>query len=289
MENLNGHDANTCKHNPNSVIICDKGCNIAITRREYESSNCLSHLSKKFILQEKEIVKSSKRFSDLSKKIILQGKEIAESSNRFSDLSKKIILQEAKICLQEKEIVNVKNALKKLNDKMHEQSLWQICYNIDISINEPNFLKYKDNNNSEHPAFAQSIRSLEPDNPNFKMQIRYEGDKTTVTIGLTPKGFPIHLIPGLIDESIGYHGIDGYLYNGNPIGEKFGPEFRNGDIIECGVKFPSDFVNGVSATVVVYFSINDEFVGERNVTMPDGGLFPTLRMRYNSTIEYFNS
>lgn len=44
LENLQAH-LNSCQYDPNySGIVCDKGCNLMITRREYECNNCMQHL-----------------------------------------------------------------------------------------------------------------------------------------------------------------------------------------------------------------------------------------------------
>ncbi|KAJ6603994.1 E3 ubiquitin-protein ligase NRDP1 [Pseudolycoriella hygida] len=82
LDNFADHINNHCVYNPNSKKTCDKGCNTIITRREYETESCFSHLSK---------------------------------------------------------------ALKKLEDKQVEQAKfprWQLCYNMNISLSEPNILEY---------------------------------------------------------------------------------------------------------------------------------------------------
>ncbi|XP_037050573.1 E3 ubiquitin-protein ligase NRDP1-like [Bradysia coprophila] len=235
LENLKDHVSNQCAYNPNTEIICDKGCNIAISRHEYEANNCFSHLS---------------------------------------------------------------NALKKLQEKLDDQTKivntlrWQICYNMNISISEPNILEYGQYVEGEL-ALVQSIRPLTPDNTSFKIEILHVGENNNIAIGLAPKGYLINQQPGCRLGSIGYHGDNGKFFNGNGIGEVFGPIWKSGDIIECAVQlevYTSILFRGSSSvTVEVSFSINEQLIGKKTVKMPELGFFPTVSIRSKGgKVRYFD-
>lgn len=57
LENLQQH-LNSCQYDPNnSEIVCDKGCNLKMTRREYEYNNCTHHLLNRVSSLEEQIRK----------------------------------------------------------------------------------------------------------------------------------------------------------------------------------------------------------------------------------------
>lgn len=81
--------------------------------------------------------------------------------------------------------------------------------------------------------------------------------------------------PGYVKNSIAYHGHDGMMYTNSEVGNQFGSIFQKDDVIECGVKFGPD-TGLVYETVLVYFRKNDQFIGERKITMFFGEMFPTI-------------
>lgn len=44
LENLEQH-VSVCEYNLNASVVCDKGCNLPITRQQYQENNCFSHLA----------------------------------------------------------------------------------------------------------------------------------------------------------------------------------------------------------------------------------------------------
>lgn len=173
---------------------------------------------------------------------------------------------------QKMEIINLNKALNKFKNT----PIWQLCYNISISMDDPNVLEYGRFNNAEL-GLVQSFHSLTQNNSYFKCHILDQGLFNMITIGLTRKCFPINDQPGMYIGSIGYRGEDGKLFHASPVAVEQGPRFQKGDIIECGIKFPLGFVSNTSAEV--YFLRNGQSVFKSRVFMRTGGFYPTIAMR----------
>ena len=60
-------------------------------------------------------------------------------------------------------------------------------------------------------------------------------------------------MPGWSQGSWGYHGDDGKMFIGNPIGITYGPTYGTGDTVGCGVDFMSRSV---------FFTKNGEKLGK---------------------------
>lgn len=223
LEHLQDHLLK-CVYNPDTEISCDKGCDLKVTRREYEENNCLTHLADKVRRQQKEIAKLSEE-----------------------------------VCRQQEITKHIDN--------------WQVCDNIKISIDQPNILEFDGDSNN---AYAQSSSSLEPRNSNFKIHILNGGKYNSIAIGLTRKGFTTYVAPGYNDGFIGYSSI-GELWIDKRT-EKIGQKWKSGDNVECGIKFPSNFINDGTKCVEVYFSVNEQSLITKSVKMPRDGFFPTILM-----------
>lgn len=184
-------------------------------------------------------------------------------------------------------LYHLSQALNKLNDKLHEQAKiinslrWKVCHNVRISDSEPNILEYGGLDWTKDIGLVQCSRPLTPHNANFKIQILDGGLSNNVIIGLTGKDILLNKQPGWYKATIGYHCDDGMLFMGNKIGERVGSLLRNGDIVECGFKYPDNFLfDKKHRTACVYFSVNGQEVVERStVIFSEDEAYPTIAMK----------
>jgi hypothetical protein len=178
-------------------------------------------------------------------------------------------------------VIHQQKQISRLNAKvtvlMKRQQIWQKCDGIKVS--EQNILEYENVTGLRYVGIAQSSEPLKPEYSYFEIKILQSGDGYIISIGLTCKEYPIYRHPGWDKGSIGYHGDDGKIFIESGFGTKFGPLWQRGDIIGCGVKFPPDFTGNGDNLVKVYFTRNNEFIGEKPIGVPNGGFFPTIGMR----------
>lgn len=210
-----------CKYNPNLIVSCDKGCGLQMAFKDYEKTNCFTHLATLVFAQQKQI-----------------------------------------------ELL------------MKTRQLWQKCNGLKIRTSDPTMLRHLTGNQL---SFAQSIYSLDRDNFYFEIKIFELGDCSKISVGLTDSKYPIDKHPGYARNSIAYHGHDGMLYTKSEIGKSFGTAWQKGDTIGCGVKFgPENEL--VYETVRVYFTKNNQFIGERSITLFYGEMFPSIGMQSSGAI-----
>lgn len=142
-----------------------------------------------------------------------------------------------------------------------------------ISINQPNILEFGGDSDN---AYAQSSSSLEPANSYFKAHILNVGKYNSIAIGLTRKGFTTYVAPGYNEGFVSYTST-GELWIDKRT-EKIGQKWKNGDIVECGIKFPSNSLNESAKPVELYFSVNEQLLTTKNVKIPHDGFFPIVLM-----------
>ncbi|XP_037027733.1 E3 ubiquitin-protein ligase NRDP1-like isoform X2 [Bradysia coprophila] len=240
LENLKSH-LTVCTYKPNMTVVCDKGCNLVMTRLEYQKS-CFAHLSTylsdKF---EKELEEMKNQIEQLNGKINRQGESMARLVARTSAATPKLT--------------------------------WRRIYNMNMSSDEPNILEPL-NTNSFCWAFVQFTR-LETSTTSCRIQVMNIGDDEYVVIGLAHhKHFDE--LPGHRVGSIGYYSRGEIVVNGKA--EVGLEKWKNGDIIECGVLFQNNSLNDDFVTGEVYFSINRKTVTKKKMKIPHDGFFPTIRM-----------
>nr|XP_015199721.1 PREDICTED: SPRY domain-containing protein 3 isoform X2 [Lepisosteus oculatus] len=100
------------------------------------------------------------------------------------------------------------------------------------------------------------------------------GVRGTIAVGLVPQYYKLDHQPGWLPHSIAYHADDGKLYNGNTVGQQFGPKCNRGDRIGCGIYLDS-FEAGLTT---VFFTKNGKEVGSVVVPVSPDGLFPAIGM-----------
>ncbi|KAJ6640026.1 E3 ubiquitin-protein ligase NRDP1 [Pseudolycoriella hygida] len=259
LERLQDHLAN-CKHKPDAIVDCDKGCNLAVTRREYQK-NCLIHLANKFSMQMDEMTKLNEKLQhdhENFKALIRQQQEeirkLTGDVNRQTEIMKKII--------------NKWNAPPKLQ--------WKISHNMKISADKPNVIEPTDPVQGFSWGFAQLSTSLGASHPFFRIQVVSVATDEYIVIGLTRLGHEYDELPGGKVGTIGYYNRGDLVVNGKV--ETGLRKWKNNDIIECGLLFPANSANGFSTNVEIYFVVNNQIVIKKTMKLPLEGLFPSIRM-----------
>ncbi|KAI3357811.1 hypothetical protein L3Q82_016210 [Scortum barcoo] len=100
------------------------------------------------------------------------------------------------------------------------------------------------------------------------------GVRGTIAVGLVPKFYRLDHQPGWLPYSVAYHADNGKLYNGNPVGQQFGPKCARGDRIGCGIHSE----NIEAGFTTVFFTKNGKEVGSVEVPVSAEGLFPAVGM-----------
>lgn len=221
---------------------------MTITRQEYKTNNCFSHLGNRINSQENEIKKLRA--------------ELSEQKEHFE------------------RIINASGS--KSSSIVYTPLKWLVCYNT--KIEEPNILKV---NNPSTFGFVQSDNFLETTKSSFKVHL--SGTKHwrhLIWIGLTRRGHRSDRDPER--GSIVYCG--GGLVIADTENIPMGPEWKDGDVIECGIKFPKNFINDGNHNAPVYFHRNDELVFVKPFQIPRDGLFPTICFAgKNARVKYINN
>ncbi|XP_067832883.1 SPRY domain-containing protein 3 isoform X1 [Heptranchias perlo] len=128
--------------------------------------------------------------------------------------------------------------------------------------------------NSDEVGCYVAPRPLTKENNYFEVCIVDTGVRGTIAVGLVPQYYKLDHQPGWLPHSVAYHADDGKLFNGNGVGQQFGPKCFTGDRIGCGVH-PESFDKGMAT---VFFTRNGKEVGSVVMAMSPDGLFPAVGM-----------
>lgn len=128
--------------------------------------------------------------------------------------------------------------------------------------------------NSEEVGCYVAGHPLSKGNCYFEVTIVDTGVRGTIAVGLVPKFYRLDHQPGWLPYSVAYHADNGKLYNGNPVGQQFGPKCARGDRIGCGIH--SENIDAGFTTV--FFTKNGKEVGSVEVAVSAEGLFPAVGM-----------
>ncbi|KAI8343417.1 hypothetical protein BC941DRAFT_411329 [Chlamydoabsidia padenii] len=105
----------------------------------------------------------------------------------------------------------------------------------------------------------------------FEMHVKSKGDDGYIGIGFCSARNELKRLPGWDKLSFGYHGDDGHSFEGSGIGKKYGPQFKTGDVIGCGVNF---------ANKTAFYTKNGTFLGiafkDLDLSLP---MYPCVGMR----------
>ena len=128
-------------------------------------------------------------------------------------------------------------------------------------------------------GFLQASTPLTPFSPYFEIEICSRAADKAIAIGLASRRYPTNSWVGWSADSIAYHLDDGKLFKVSNFGHNFGPKAFAGDTVGCGVRFGTgglaSAVRG-EEKVEVFFTINGGVIGTQKVTIPVGGMFPTV-------------
>ncbi|KAM3871805.1 SPRY domain-containing protein 3 [Diretmus argenteus] len=128
--------------------------------------------------------------------------------------------------------------------------------------------------NSDEVGCYVAPHPLSKGNCYFEVTIVDTGVRGTIAVGLVPKFYRLDHQPGWLPYSVAYHADNGKLYNGNPVGQQFGPKCARGDRIGCGIHSE----NIEAGFTTVFFTKNGKEVGSVEVPVSVEGLFPAVGM-----------
>uniref|UniRef100_UPI0037E87901 SPRY domain-containing protein 3 n=1 Tax=Semicossyphus pulcher TaxID=241346 RepID=UPI0037E87901 len=128
--------------------------------------------------------------------------------------------------------------------------------------------------NSEEVGCYVAGHPLSKGNCYFEVTIVDTGVRGTIAVGLVPKFYRLDHQPGWLPYSVAYHADNGKLYNGNPVGQQFGPKCARGDRVGCGIHSE----NIEAGFTTVFFTKNGKEVGSVEVPVSAEGLFPAVGM-----------
>lgn len=272
-------------YNPDSEVICDKGCIMKMSRREYEGFNCFIHLANIIFRQGKEIIKLNDEVgrvrcqletcgnikSRQSKEISGQGEETTKIDDEQREPPENFVNR------QEEELQNI------ILFNKPPYSYWEINGDMKISLGQSHILECADTY-----VAAKFVYPLDASNSCIKIQIlNISGGEYPIGLGLTRKEHSIDNGPLYLEGSICYLSngsvrVDGKL-------QKFVQEWEIGAIVECGIKFPNDFLNDGTTSVEVYFSVNEHPVFKNVMKMPQKGYFPTIGIFKGDKVNYWRN
>uniref|UniRef100_A0A8C2ZR26 SPRY domain containing 3 n=1 Tax=Cyclopterus lumpus TaxID=8103 RepID=A0A8C2ZR26_CYCLU len=141
-------------------------------------------------------------------------------------------------------------------------------------LSNVSFLLFSYQGNSEEVGCYVAGHPLSKGNCYFEVTIVDTGVRGTIAVGLVPKFYRLDHQPGWLPYSVAYHADNGKLYNGNPVGQQFGPKCARGDRIGCGIHFE----NIKAGFTIVFFTKNGKEVGSLEVPISAEGLFPAVGM-----------
>lgn len=213
--------------------------------------------------------------------------QMSERTTRLEEYQETINRQQQMLTAQKNQIAILKDEVSHLR-LYHQQEektkadpstwtkQWQKICNMKISNDRPN---YFEGSTEDNGASAQLQQFLHPMNPSFKVEIIEQG---VMSVGLTSTDHPLHnsmsVAMGYYENSIGYRSAGTMTIDTKEI--KVGRNWQVGDLIECGIIFPHNFVNDGKQIVTVFFKKNRQVVGEVNVKMPRENLFPTIQIDF---------
>ncbi|GLD73840.1 SPRY domain-containing protein 3-like protein, partial [Lates japonicus] len=94
-----------------------------------------------------------------------------------------------------------------------------------------------------------------------------------IAVGLVPQLYKLDHQPGWLPHSVAFHADDGKLYNGNTVGQQFGPKCCRGDRVGCGISLDAD-----DGQLTVFFTKNGKEVGSVEIPASPEALYPAVGM-----------
>lgn len=246
IEHIQDH-RDRCEFKPTVPMVCDTGYN----NIHVQSNNT-------FVNEPTKMEKCDVKASHISRQ---------QSPSQLEDVMHKVSGE-----LLETEILES-------NQTSVNQPKWQQLCNL--KINTDDILEVE---TESFYAFAQSACAMDPTTTesSFKIQLLTFDYFKYMAIGFTCKGHQTDKIPGLDDESIGCDSSGDLIMDKKS--KKVGEQWKAGDVIECGIKFPCNLSNNGErddvddVQVKIYFCRNGQLIADTKMLMPKNGYFPTIYM-----------
>lgn len=261
------HHLNSCAYNSDPKSFDD---NKKLSRNDFESMyNCSSHL----LHRVSEMIHQPEHFRDT---IHRQKQKLEAQDNHITQLNDEINRLRLLVSGQQN---NVAMTVPSLWTKQ-----WQKICNMKISKDKPNIFESSTEDNG---ATVQLLNSLQPSNSSFKVEILQQG---VISIGLTSTDHPIHnsmgTAMGYYEDSIGYCSKGSIVVDSKEA--SVSRNWQIGEIIECGIIFPYNFVNCGNQIVTAYFTKNNE-LAKVTIKMPSENFFPTIMIDFGiGKVKYLN-
>ncbi|KAF3856489.1 hypothetical protein F7725_017212 [Dissostichus mawsoni] len=138
-------------------------------------------------------------------------------------------------------------------------------------LRDGDILRY--HGNSDEVGCFVAARPLSRRNRYFEVTIVDTGVRGMIAVGLVPQLYKLDHQPGWLPHSVAFHADDGKLYNGNTVGQQFGPKCCRGDRIGCGVSLDSD-----DGQLTVFFTKNGKEVGSVEIPASPEAFYPAVGM-----------
>ena len=132
------------------------------------------------------------------------------------------------------------------------------------------------NSEKEDVGLCQVSQCLDKNmNSSFEVEIMDRGKGCRIAVGAASANYPAVNQPGWKEDSVAYHGDDGFLFNNDPYGVSFGPKCKERDVVGVGVR-PLKYQTLEEDEAQVYFTMNGLEMGHTTVSIPPRGLFPSI-------------
>lgn len=169
--------------------------------------------------------------------------------------------------------------------KLNSCALWPPVAPIGCGWGRYQYLELKNGHLTAKAAktnlgFAQAAEPLTPSNTYFEVDILKRDPMKAIAVGLSSRRYSMSQWVGWKQEAIAYHADDGNLFKSSGLGISFGPKLSEGDSVGCGIRFAGeDHTTACKGNrrIEVFFTVNGTTVGgSQQMTIPQGGLFPTV-------------
>ncbi|XP_062517586.1 uncharacterized protein LOC134192844 [Corticium candelabrum] len=119
----------------------------------------------------------------------------------------------------------------------------------------------------------------------YEVCIISSGHRGTIGVGFARNNYRLNRQPGWDCGSVAYHCDDGMVYSGSGGRDRLQQPSKSGDVIGCGI-------NRISGSdpncAVAFFTRNGILIGQKAVSIPEGGFYPMVGMHSRGEIVRVN-